>query len=45
MPMPERMRPMFTATEPDLIEQLEKTGLLAHRDRIYREHLELPVVL
>jgi glutathione S-transferase len=45
MPMPERMRPMFTASEPAVNEQLERTGLLAHRDRIYREHLELPVVL
>jgi glutathione S-transferase len=45
MPMPERMRPMFTATEPALLDQIESTGLLAHRDRIYQEHLELPVIL
>ena len=45
LPMAERMRPMFTATEPDVHELLAKTGLLAHRDRIYRDHLELPVVL
>jgi glutathione S-transferase len=45
LPMPERMRPMFTATAPDVHELLARTGLLAHRDRIYGEHLELPVVL
>lgn len=45
LPMPERMRPMFTARDPAVHEQLARSGLLAHRDRIYREHLELPVVL
>jgi len=44
MPMPEAMRPMFTATEPD-IQTLLEGPLLEHRDFIYREHLELPVQL
>ncbi len=39
------MRPMFTSADPALHELLSKSGLLAHRDRVYREHLELPVVL
>jgi glutathione S-transferase len=43
--IPERMRPLFTSPDPAIHELLRKTGLLAHRDRIYREHLELPVVL
>jgi glutathione S-transferase len=44
LPIPERMRPMFTATEPEMLSMLED-GLLEHRDFIYREHLELPVPL
>jgi len=43
--IPERMRPLFTSPDPAIHELLRKTGLLAHRDRIYRERLELPVVL
>ena len=43
--IPERMKPLFTSPDPAVHELLRKTGLLAHRDRIYREHLELPVVL
>jgi hypothetical protein len=39
------MRPLFTSPDPAIHEQLAKGGLLAHRDRIYREHLELPVVV
>jgi glutathione S-transferase len=42
---PEPLRPLFTSPDPAIHELLRKTGLLAHRDRIYREHLELPVVL
>ena len=45
LPLPPRMRPMFTSSDPAVHELLAKSGLLAHRDRIYREHLELPVVL
>jgi glutathione S-transferase len=45
MPMPEAMRPMFTSPDAEIHELLAKSGLLAHRDRIYREHLELPVRL
>jgi len=45
LPIPERMRPLFTSADPVIHELLVKTGLLAHRDRIYRERLELPVVL
>ncbi len=43
--IPERMRPIFTHPDPAIHELLRKTGLLEHRDRIYRERLELPVVL
>lgn len=45
MRMPEPMRPTFTSPDAALHERLAKSGLLAHRDRIYRDHLELPVVL
>jgi hypothetical protein len=44
LPMPERMRPMFTATEPEILSILDG-GLLEHRDFVYRKHLELPVRL
>jgi hypothetical protein len=44
LPIPERMRPMFTATEPEILSILD-AGLLEHRDFVYREHLELPVPL
>jgi glutathione S-transferase len=44
LPMPERMRPMFAATEQEILSILDD-GLLAHRDFIYREYLELPVPL
>jgi hypothetical protein len=43
--LPGPMRPVFTSPDPGVHEGLAKSGLLAHRDRIYREHLELPVVL
>ena len=45
LPIPEAMRPLFTSPDPAIHELVEKSGLLAHRDRIYREQLELPVVL
>jgi glutathione S-transferase len=45
LPLPPRMRPMFTSADPAIHELLAKSGLLEHRDRIYQEHLELPVVL
>jgi glutathione S-transferase len=45
LPIPEAMRPIFTSSNPAVHEQLAKSGLLEHRDRIYREYLELPVVL
>jgi hypothetical protein len=43
--LPEAMRPIFVHPDPAIHEMLRKTGLLEHRDRIYREQLELPVVL
>jgi glutathione S-transferase len=45
LPLPKPLRPMFTSPDPAVHELLAKSGLLAHRDRIYREPLELPVVL
>ena len=45
MPMPPALRPMFTSSDPELHALLAKSGLLDLRDRVYREHLELPVVL
>jgi glutathione S-transferase len=44
LPIPERIRPMFTARDPGIFSILEH-GLLEHRDFIYRKHLELPVPL
>jgi glutathione S-transferase len=44
LPMPEPMRPMFTSGDPAVVKLLDR-GLLAHRDFVYREFLELPVVL
>jgi len=43
--LPDAMRPIFVHPDPAIHELLEKTGLLAHRDRIYEQFLELPVVL
>jgi glutathione S-transferase len=43
--LPAALRPMFTSADPAVHELLGRSGLLAHRDRIYREHLELPVPL
>ena len=45
LPMPEPLRPMFTSPDPAVHELLAKSGLLELRDRVYREQLELPVVL
>jgi glutathione S-transferase len=45
LPLVGPMRAFFTSPDPALQEQLAKSGLLAHRDRVYREHLELPVPL
>jgi glutathione S-transferase len=45
LPLPEPMRPLFVSPDPAIHELIRKNGLLAHRDRIYQEHLELPVVL
>jgi glutathione S-transferase len=44
LPMPEAMRPMFAASEPEVL-ALVDGPLLEHRDFIYREYLELPVQL
>ena len=43
-PMPESLRKGFEAMDDDTRKALDPI-LLEHRDRIYREHLELPVVL
>jgi glutathione S-transferase len=45
MPFAGPLRAFFTSPDPALHERLAKSGLLALRDRVYREHLELPVVL
>lgn len=42
--LPEAMRGMFTATEPDVVAAIDPM-LLALRDLVYAEHLELPVEL
>lgn len=41
-PMPDFLRAMYTVTDPTLRAALDP-ALLEHRDRIYRDHLELPV--
>ena len=43
-PMPEVMRAAFEAKEPDVLAALDPI-LIEHRDRIYAEHLELPLTL
>jgi glutathione S-transferase len=45
LPLGEPLRSFFTSPDAALHEQLRKSGLLAHRDRVYREQLELPVPL
>ena len=42
LPLPEARRPIFTATEPEIIEALT-APLLELRDRVYRDHLTLPM--
>src|SRR5271170_4851052 len=44
MPMPERMRAMFTTTDPTVVAAI-KPILLEHRDFIFKTYLELPVDL
>jgi len=44
LPLSERMRPMFTSEDPEVAKLLGR-GLLDHRDFVYQEFLELPVVL
>ena len=44
LPMPENLRALFTASEPDIQGALDR-ALLEHRDRIYQEYLGLPVEL
>jgi len=44
LPLPDAIRPMFTADEPAILERLDR-GLREHRDFIYTEHLPLPVEL
>jgi glutathione S-transferase len=43
-PMPEALREAFEVKDPEIVEALDPS-LLDHRDRVYREHLELPVRL
>jgi glutathione S-transferase len=44
MPMPSRVRAMFTATEPTIVAAI-KPILIEHRDFIFKNYLELPVDL
>ena len=44
LPLPEALRRAFASLHPDLEKALDPL-LIEHRDRIYREHLELPVAL
>jgi glutathione S-transferase len=44
MPMPERIRTMFTASDPTVVAAL-KPVLIEHRDFIFKNYLELPVDL
>lgn len=43
-PMPAALRPLYEITDPGLRAACSP-ALLAHRDRVYHEHLELPVAL
>ena len=43
-PMHEMSRALYTLREPELLALVDPI-LLAHRDRIYRDHLTLPVLL
>jgi glutathione S-transferase len=44
LPLHGPMRPMFTSGDPEVAKLLDR-GLLAHRDFVYEQYLELPVVL
>ena len=44
LPLPENVRGLFTAREPEVAAALDP-ALLEHRDRIYRQYLKLPVEL
>ena len=44
MPMPARVRAMFTTTEPTIVAAI-KPILIEHRDFIFKNYLELPVDL
>jgi glutathione S-transferase len=43
-PIPEALRPMFTANEPEVVAALDPI-LLEHRDLVYERHLTLPIEL
>jgi hypothetical protein len=42
--LPDFLREATGRVDPE-VARILAGGLLAHRDRVYREHLELPVVL
>jgi glutathione S-transferase len=44
LPLPENVRALFTASEPEVKAALDP-ALLEHRDRIYQQHLKLPMEL
>jgi glutathione S-transferase len=44
LPVPENVRAMFAAREPEVLAALDP-ALLEHRDRIYQQYLKLPVEL
>ena len=44
LPLPENMRPLFTASEPEVVAALTPP-LVEHRDSIYANYLRLPVEL
>jgi len=44
LPLPDNIRAMFAARQPEVLAALDP-ALLAHRDRIYRDYLRLPVEL
>lgn len=41
-PMPEQLRGLYASQVPEVVEALTP-GLIAHRDRIYAEHIETPL--
>jgi glutathione S-transferase len=44
MPLPDAIRTMFTARDPEVLAALDPS-LIEHRDRIYRQYIKLPVEL